>query len=243
MLPILDKINKGLFILIDPDEGDEKLWQSWIPNIQESTIDGLLIGGSFLTSSRFHRCVEIFKASKKPIILFPGSNAQLDKRADAILLLSLISGRNPDLLIGQHVQSSFALKESGIGIIPTGYILIDGGKPTTVSYISNTTPIPSDKPSLAAATALAGEQLGMKCIYLDAGSGALHPVSQDIISATRSQLQIPLIVGGGMRKVSDVERAWNAGANWVVVGNHAIENPTFLSELLWMKQKPILNER
>jgi putative glycerol-1-phosphate prenyltransferase len=237
-----NEFRQGLSILVDPDEGDIELWESWIPKISGSSIDALFIGGSFLISGRFHQCVQTLKKANKPIILFPGSNTQIDNKADAILLLSLISGRNPDLLIGQHVQSSFALKESGIQIISTGYILVDGGKPTTVSYISNTTPIPADKPGIAAATALAGEQLGMKCIYLDAGSGALNPVPIEMITLTKSQLQIPLIVGGGLRKIKDIEKAWEAGANWVVVGNHALENPAFLSEILWMKQKTIINE-
>ena len=190
----------------------------------------MLVGGSFLYRQNLHACLTALQSAKKPLIIFPGSNAQIDSAADGILLLSLISGRNPDLLIGQHVQSAMSLKMSGLSIYPTGYVLIDGGKPTTVSYISNTQPIPKDKPGLAAATALAGEQLGMKIIYLDAGSGAKEPVPIEMIASIRS-IGLPLIVGGGIRTIDGIRSAHEAGANVVVIGNKLEEDVDFLLDL------------
>jgi phosphoglycerol geranylgeranyltransferase len=233
--------NRALAILVDPDEGNPDTWVKLANQLKSSSLDYIFIGGSFLVKSNLKACIHLLRNAEKPLILFPGSSAQVDEDADGILLLSLISGRNPELLIGQHVQAAMNLKATGLPIIPTGYLLIDGGKPTTVSYISNTNPIPFDKPGIAAATALAGEQLGMKLIYLDAGSGAERCVSAEMISTARSWVQLPIVVGGGIRDKSGVEKAWSAGANIVVVGNHVMENPSFLSELLEMKRNTIFN--
>jgi phosphoglycerol geranylgeranyltransferase len=234
-------IKNGLALLVDPDDGNPTEWTILAGKIKASAIDVVLVGGSFLYHQNLHACLVALRTANKPLILFPGSNAQIDAAADGILLLSLISGRNPELLIGQHVQSAMTLKMSGLEIYPTGYILVDGGRPTTVSYISNTQPIPHDKPGLAASTALAGEQLGMKLIYLDAGSGAKNPVSREVIQLTRSFIQIPLIVGGGIRDKATIQSAWSAGANLVVIGNHAFENPAFMQEILALKKQPLFN--
>jgi putative glycerol-1-phosphate prenyltransferase len=178
----------------------------------------------------------IRKFSDQPVILFPGSNLHLDFDADAMLLLSLISGRNPEYLIGQHVPVAASIKRSGIETIPTGYILIDGGKSTSVSYLSFTQPIPNDKPDLVISTAIAGELLGLQVIYLEAGSGAAFPVPENIIRQVRKSIDIPLMVGGGIHTTDQVIRAMRAGADLVVVGNHIAENPGFLSEITGIRE-------
>jgi putative glycerol-1-phosphate prenyltransferase len=151
--------------------------------------------------------------------------------ADAILFLSLISGRNPDFLIGQHVISAPILKKSSLEILPTGYILVDSGKQTTVSYMSNTTPIPHDKPEIAACTAMAGEMLGLKLMYLDAGSGAQRAISPKMISIVRKSVDVPLIVGGGIRSANEAYEAMLAGADTIVIGNGIEKNPALLAEV------------
>jgi putative glycerol-1-phosphate prenyltransferase len=167
-----------------------------------------------------------------PIILFPGSPLQLSSQADALLLLSLISGRNAEYLIGNHVVAAPFLRESGIEIVPTGYMLINGGKQTSVSYMSNTQPIPADKPDIALATAMAGEMLGLKIIYLDAGSGAINPVPLNMIASIAAGVSIPVIVGGGIRTPDAVRNAYESGADVVVVGNATETNQSLLSELI-----------
>ncbi len=152
--------------------------------------------------------------------------------ADAILLLSLISGRNPDFLIGNHIHVSKAIKQSGMEVIPTGYMLIESGCITSVQYISNTTPIPSSKHDIAIATALAGQQLGLKAIYLEAGSGADYPVPQKLIEDVRREIELPIIVGGGLNTPEKVNRARLAGANMVVVGNALQNDATLLTRLV-----------
>jgi putative glycerol-1-phosphate prenyltransferase len=165
------------------------------------------------------------------VVIFPGHGSHICNKADGILLLSLVSGRNPELLIGQHVNAAMNLKQSGLQIIPTAYLLIDGGKSSTVSYITQTQPIPSDKPEIAAVTALAGTQLGMKCVYLDAGSGAIKPVQTGTILAVRNHCDAFLVVGGGIRTPSDARKAWESGADCIVVGNAIEENQEFLLQL------------
>ncbi len=224
----IEQVEKGLAILIDPDFGGPAHWERMVAITKRSSAQLIFIGGSFLHKAELERCIEIMRQAELPIILFPGSSQQVVDSADAILLLSLISGRNPEFLIGQHVQAARALKKSGLLILPTGYLLIDGGKPTTASYISNTQPLPADKPQLAAATALAGELLGMKLIYLDAGSGANYPVSMDVIASVRKEVNCPIIVGGGIKSQEQAEQAWMAGANWVVMGNIFEEDPSVL---------------
>jgi phosphoglycerol geranylgeranyltransferase len=194
----------------------------------EAKVDYIFAGGSLVISDHLDDCIsEIKKACSIPVLLFPGSPSQISKQADALLYLSLISGRNADYLIGQHVISAPFVKGSGLEIIPTGYMVIDGGAATTVSYISNASPVPSDKPEIAMCTAMAGELLGMKLIYMDAGSGAKKAISEDMISTVASHIDVPLIVGGGIR---DAEKAYlncKAGADVIVVGN-AIEKDTSL---------------
>lgn len=222
--------SRQLAVLIDPDKSQAKQLSRLVDYAQKGWIQYFFIGGSLLFKNEVEEVVEYLKTNTSiPVILFPGSPSQVVENADALLLLSLISGRNADLLIGRHVESAPILKHSSLEIIPTGYILIDGGKNTSVSYISNTTPIPSDKSDIAAATAMAGEMLGLKMIYLEAGSGALHPVPQKLILRVKQSIDIPLIVGGGIRSKEQLEIAFQSGANLVVVGT-AIEHDPELIE-------------
>jgi phosphoglycerol geranylgeranyltransferase len=223
---------KGLALLLDPDEVQLTASFGELLNAVDTNADFLLIGGSHLVEDQFHSLLkEVKNRVKIPIILFPGSNDQISSAADAIFLLSLISGRNPEYLIGQHVKAAFNLKRSGLEIIPTAYLLIDGGRATTASYMSNTNPIPRDKPSIASATALAGEQLGLKCIYLDAGSGAMQEVSREMIKDVRTHCSLPLIVGGGIRGELQMKSAFDAGADIVVIGTAFEQNPELLADL------------
>lgn len=228
----IDRLKKQIAVLIDPDKTDEKKLLQLLAAANKADIDFFLVGGSLLLKNNLEEIIHIIKKhSKKKVYLFPGNPSQISNNADGILLLSLISGRNADLLIGQHVQAAPILKQSKLNIISTGYILIESGTSTTVSYISNTTPIPANKPEIAVCTALAGEQLGLKVIYLEAGSGAQNPISKEIIKAVRKTVKLPIIVGGGIRNIAQIETAFNAGADIVVIGT-AIENDlNFLEEI------------
>lgn len=210
-------------LLLDPDKCDSQHLNKLLSIASESGVSMLMVGGSLVNANVDQFISEIKKCTNLPVVLFPGNALQFSAKADAILFLSLISGRNPDFLIGNHVIVSGAIKRSGVEVIPTGYILIDGGVQTSVQYMSSTMPIPSTKTDIAVATALAGEQLGLKLIYLEAGSGAKQPVPVEIIKAVKNEISVPLIVGGGLRTPEQVNAAWNAGADMVVVGN-ALEN-------------------
>lgn len=221
---------KLLAVLIDPDFGqDEAVLERTVQNACMAQTDLLFVGGSLLTSASFDHCVELVKRwSTKPVVLFPGSPAQLSRHADAVLFLSLISGRNPELLIGHHVTAAPTVKALGIEAVPTGYMLVDGGRPTTVSYVSQTVPIPHDKPGIAAATALAGELLGLRTIYLDTGSGAQRTVSPAMIAAVRQAVDLPLIVGGGIRDAATARALCEAGADVLVVGTAFEQDPELI---------------
>ena len=214
---------KSFALLIDPDNVDEATCLQTLQLAKEQGADYLFIGGSLITGNNLNQVVRMAKEhTTLPVILFPGSNLHIDTEADAILLLSLISGRNPDLLIGQHIIAAPILKRSTLEVLPTGYMLVDTGRQTTVSYISNTTPIPYDKTSVAACTAMAGEMLGLQLIYMDGGSGAAQPISNAMIYAVKKATEVPLIVGGGLDTPEKAIEALQAGADVVVVGN-AIE--------------------
>jgi putative glycerol-1-phosphate prenyltransferase len=224
---------KMIAVLIDPDSVSGEVALINICKLSnEAGVDLILVGGSLITNGFFDRCVQVIKENTGiPVLLFPGSIMQISHHADAILFLSLISGRNPELLIGKHVLAAPQLKNSSLEVIPTGYMLIDGGRITSVSYMSSTTPLPADKPAIAATTALAGEMLGLRCIYMDAGSGAQQPVPAAIIKAVREQVKAPIFIGGGMRTAQDVTNACKAGADIVVVGNAFEQNPGLIKEL------------
>ena len=215
---------KMLAVLVDPDFGaDEARLEQTVQNACMAKADLIFVGGSLLTSAAFDRCVQLVKQwGDRPVVLFPGSPAQLSKHADAVLFLSLISGRNPELLIGHHVTAAPTIRAMGIEAIPTGYMLVDGGKPTTVSYVSQTVPIPHDKSGIAAATAIAGELLGLRTIYMDTGSGAQRTVSPEMIAAVRKSVELPIIIGGGIRDVKTAQALCEAGAD-VLVGGTAFE--------------------
>lgn len=226
------KKQKSFAVLLDPDKLDDSDCKKMVKLGIDHKIDYFFVGGSLLTDDSLARTIALAKAqSTIPVVIFPGSNTQICKEADAILLLSLISGRNADALIGQHVIAAPILKQSGLEILSTGYMLVDCGRPTTVSYISNTTPIPYDKPSIAACTAMAGEMLGLKLIYLDGGSGALNPIGADMIRLVRKSVEAPIIVGGGINTREKAYNALMAGADVVVVGNGIEKNPELLSEV------------
>lgn len=222
-----------LGVLIDPDSvPDDDFLINLCNKAQESGADLILVGGSLITNGYFETCVQVIKQnSTLPVLIFPGSLMQISPDADAILFLSLISGRNPELLIGKQVLAAPQLKQSKLEVIPTGYMLIDGGRTTSVSYMSHTTPIPADKPAIAATTALAGTMLGLKVIYMDAGSGALNPVPASVIAAVNAQVDVPVFVGGGIRTVEQALAACNAGAHVIVVGNALEKDPALVAEL------------
>ena len=226
------KGKKQLAVLIDPDKADNALLDKQLVSLEKAGIELIFFGGSLLTKFELDERIAYIKArSSAKIILFPGSAQQISPAADAILFLSLISGRNPDLLIGQHVVAAPMIRQTKLEVLSTGYMLIDGGKPTTASYISGTLPLPADKPDIAQCTAMAGEMLGLQHIYLDAGSGAQNAISPDMIKAVRKAVDVPLIVGGGMRDVeAAVERA-EAGADVIVVGNATEKHPLIIEEI------------
>lgn len=223
---------KSLAVLLDPDKVEQNSFLDLLNHPSASTIDYYLVGGSLVTSYTHRAILATIRAhTNTPTILFPGNTLHIEPTADGILLLSLISGRNPEFLIGQHVISAPILKKSGLEILPTGYMLVDGGAQTTVSYISGTMPLPHDKPNVAACTAMAGEMLGLKLMYLDAGSGARHPVSADLIRAVRQAVDTPILVGGGINTAEKAHTALKAGADVIVVGNHLEQDTDFLTDL------------
>lgn len=223
---------KKVALLIDPDDFDPNLFVYDFSLFQENHIDFIFVGGSLVTSNHMQEVVGLVKKhSNLPCVLFPGNSIQIDASADAILFLSLISGRNPEFLIGQHVVSAPIIKRSQLEVLPTGYMLVNSGRATSVSYMSNTTPLPNDKPALAASTAMAGEMLGLQVLYMDAGSGADHPVSPRVIRAVRSVTNVPLIVGGGLDTKEKIKSAFDAGADVVVIGNGVQKNPGLLTEV------------
>jgi putative glycerol-1-phosphate prenyltransferase len=226
------KINqKGLAILIDPDQHGEKTNQIFELS-KKLNIQLFLVGGSLLSAGITEKCVsDLKKLGAKNVVLFPGNEIQLCKDADALLFMSLISGRNPEFLIGKQVVAAPWIKNSKIEPIPTGYMLIDSGNITSALYMSGTLPIPNNKPDIAAATALAGQYLGMQVIYLDAGSGAQNCVNSEIIQAVNTNSNCVLFVGGGIKSAEQALNAWNNGADYIVVGNGVFENTQILKEL------------
>jgi putative glycerol-1-phosphate prenyltransferase len=219
-------------VLVDPDKTSPKEMLKLAELCNESAVDYLFFGGSLVLIHRAEECIKAFKAeSDIPVVLFPGSPAQVTPFADALLYLSLISGRNPELLIGQHVVSAPIVKNSGLEVISTGYIVVDGGVQTTVSYISGSAPLPANKPDLALCTAWAGEMQGKHIIYMDAGSGAKNPITAEMIETVSSNIDIPLVVGGGIRNPEKVYENCRAGANVVVVGNAIEKDHGLIREL------------
>ena len=226
------KISKGIAVLIDPEKCDngEKLF-ALLDKAAFANVDYLFVGGSTVSRSEFQQTISAIRShSSLPLIIFPGSFHQISDEADAILFLSLISGRNPDFLIGHHIAAAQELSEMQIEVLPTGYILIDGGTKSSVAYVSQTTPIPNESLSIIRNTALAGKLLGMQLLYLDAGSGAKECVSEKCIHALRD-LGLPIIVGGGIREIDQMAALHKSGASVVVIGNKLEEDIDFLLDV------------
>jgi putative glycerol-1-phosphate prenyltransferase len=232
------KGTKQLAVLVDPDKTTRKKLHKICAYANENKVDYFFVGGSIISKGSMSEVIEVIKSySSIPVILFPGNASQVERTADAILFLSLISGRNPDLLIGQHVQSAPYIKACGLEAISTGYLLIDSGNVTTVQYVSNTKPIPHEKEDIAVSTAMAGEMLGLKLIYLEAGSGAIRPVSEAMIKKVRENIAVPLIVGGGIRTAEKAFENFKAGADIIVIGNALERNPELMCEIAETKIK------
>ena len=218
--------------MLDPDKIEQDALSTLLRRTINFPVDFFLVGGSLVTDYVHKEVITaIRRHCNTPIILFPGNPLHIEPSADAILFLSLISGRNPEFLIGQHVIAAPLLRKSGLEILPTGYMLVDSGMQTTVSYISGTMPLPHDKPGVAACTAMAGEMLGLKLMYLDAGSGARWPVTPAMIAAIRAAVDVPIIVGGGINSGEKAYEALKAGADMIVVGNGIEQDPELLPEL------------
>ncbi|GAB6282946.1 MAG: geranylgeranylglyceryl/heptaprenylglyceryl phosphate synthase [Ignavibacterium sp.] len=221
ILNVINKFGAAYFILIDPDKLPSENLKTFLKTCEESEIDGLLIGGSLMINNNFHQYIdEVKRNTKLPIIIFPSGVEHLSKSADAVLFISLISGRNPEFLIGKHISAAPIVKQLNLETISTGYILIDSGSTTTVEYISGTFPIPRNKNEIAIATALAGQYLGMKFIYLEAGSGADNYVPFEMIKSVTSSCEIPIIVGGGIKSPQVASQMVANGAKIIVTGNH-----------------------
>jgi putative glycerol-1-phosphate prenyltransferase len=232
---LLDAKSRGekrLAVLFDPDKLRLHQMERSLDLAIECGVDYFFIGGSLVVNDMLDELLsEIRRRCPIPLVLFPGNSFQLSYRADALLFLSLISGRNPELLIGQHVIAAPFLKMSPLEIISTGYILVDGGVTTAVQYMSNTIPIPAGKDDIAVCTALAGEMLGLKMIYLEAGSGARMPVAESMIESVSGAVGVPLITGGGIRTPEKVSANLHAGADLVVVGNKVEQDPGIIREM------------
>lgn len=221
---------KLLAFLLDPDfYGEEELPRT-IKLLQQTPPDLILVGGSIIASNIHDTIQRLKEHTSIPVVLFPGNVIQLSEKADGILFLSLISGRNPDLLIGSHVAAAPMIKNYHLETLSTGYILVDGGTRTSVEYISQTAPIPAQKTNIAVATALAGEMLGLQLIYLEAGSGASTPVPVEMVKSVKKAIKTPLIVGGGLNTSKKIRSACEAGADIIVIGNALEKEPSLLKE-------------
>jgi putative glycerol-1-phosphate prenyltransferase len=217
---ITKSAGKQFAVLVDPEQCEEAMLNRLITLAGEAAVDYIFVGGSLLVNDGLDQCIRLIKKETRlPVVLFPGNEMQVHGMADAILLLSLISGRNPEMLIGKHVVAAPYIRSSGLEVLPTGYMLIESGNATSVLYMSNTRPIPRDKDDIAVCTAMAGEMLGLKLIYMDAGSGAEYPVPAGMIRKVKASIAVPLIVGGGIVRPEIAAESCRAGADMIVVGN------------------------
>ena len=232
ILEAISQGEKGLAVLIDPDKMQVENVKTFIEKVNETKTDYLFVGGSIVEDKATEAIVsEIKKYTQLPVVIFPGDVTQITGKADALLFLSFISGRNSDYLIGKHVEAVKRLQYTNLEVIPTGYLLIENGKQTSVEKVSHTKPMSRDHIQQIADTAKAGELLGMKLIYLEAGSGASHPISEEIIKSVKQILNIPLIVGGGIRTLEKLETAYNSGADIAVIGTAFEEDERFFDKL------------
>lgn len=227
-----NKRSKQFAVLIDPDKVTPDSLKLRVEQANEAGVDFFLVGGSLLIDNRLEQSIHIINQNSEiSTVIFPGDNMQINDNADAILLLSLISGRNPDLLIGKHVISAPYIKQSQLEVLPTGYMLIESGNNTTALYMSNSLPIPYTKNDIASCTAMAGEMLGLKIIYMDAGSGAQNPISSEMIKEVSENIATPLIIGGGIRTPEKAVESCKAGADLIVVGNAIEKNDSFIAKM------------
>lgn len=234
-MSVFDKLTKavkdkgaGFIILIDPDRKNDKKLETLVENANRSDVDAIFVGGSLMMDGGYHdRVARIKDVAKIPVIFFPGSVGQINEYYDAMLFMSVISGRNPHYLIGEQVIAAPIVKDLALEAIPTGYMLLDGGSATTVEFMSGSLPIPLDRPDIAVAHALAGQYLGMKLLYLEAGSGAKYPVPVETIKQVASETNVSLIVGGGIRTPKAAAERVKAGASFIVAGT-AIEKTSEL---------------
>jgi putative glycerol-1-phosphate prenyltransferase len=224
---------KQLAVLLDPDKLElNELFLKQIHLFESNNIDFFFVGGSIVEESHFENTIEFLsKHSKTPIILFPGAHYQIHKEADAVLFLSLISGRNPEYLIGQQVKASKSIEQIQLETIATGYILVDGGRMSTTAYVTQTQAIPRNEIDICVSTALAAKLMGMQAIYLEAGSGAHFSVPTNMIRAVKKEVKLPLIVGGGIRSKEDAQTIFDAGADIIVIGNALEKNPELIGEI------------
>ncbi len=222
--------DKSVALLLDPDKVTDDGLRDIIAIAAENGTDYIMAGGSITFNSTDNLIEKVKSLCRIPVVLFPGNLLQLSRKADAILLLSLISGRNPELLIGNHVIAAPYLRDIREKLISVGYILVGCGSKTSVEYISQTEAIPPDKTDIVVATALAGEMLGLDMIYLEGGSGALNPVPSAIIKAVRDEISIPLAAGGGLRSRKEIRDAFLAGADLVILGNGCEKNPSLIAD-------------
>jgi len=232
-----DRSRKRFALLVDPDKYDDRSLDELIRHLNQDPPDLLLVGSSILFEPIEITITALKLGTHIPVFIFPGNIIQLSDRADGILFLSLISGRNPEFLIGNHVLAAPHLHRSGIEVIPTGYMLIENGKSTSVEYMSNSKPIPAGKTEIAVATAMAGEMLGMKSIYLEAGSGADNKVGPDMIRAIRKNISLPLIVGGGINSTESAREVYKAGADMIVVGTAVEKQPSLVKEFCVLRDE------
>ena len=229
---VFDNNKKMFAFLIDPDRAKVNNLKETAELAQKSGVDVFFVGGSLLTNDSLDECITLLKQETDiPVIIFPGNAMQINAKADALLFLSLISSRNPEMLIGRHVIAAPYLKAAKLETIPTGYMLIDSGKPTAASYMSNSFPIPYDKNDIAVCTAMAGEMLGLKLIYMDAGSGSASSISESMICRVKENINIPLIIGGGIRNIATAKMLYNAGADCLVIGNAIEKDSSIIREM------------
>ncbi len=245
LLQIRNRKGSGYIVLIDPDKRTEAETLQTVETCAESGVDAIFVGSSLLLSNRFNSTIQTIKRDYDiPVIIFPGSTIQLSEYADAVLFLSLISGRNPEYLIGAQVLGAPIIRKMGLEAIPTGYMLIESGKTTSAEFMSHSMPIPRDKNDIAVAHAMAGEYLGMKMIYLEAGSGAIYSVPEGMIEAVTGYISIPVIVGGGLRTPEDARKKVEAGAAFIVTGNILEQDQSLslireFSEAVHWKESPV----
>lgn len=228
----------AIAVLIDPEkQQDASQLVAFVRKAELAKVDFFFIGGSTVTRNELEFTLTILKEQTHlPLIIFPGSWQQISEKADAILYLSLLSGRNPDYLIGHHVQSAPELFAMDLEVISTAYLLIDGGTRSSVAYVSQTTPIPQHQKTIVKHTAMAAKMMGKQLIYLDAGSGAAQSVPLEMIKELKG-IDLPIIIGGGVREVDKINQMHEAGANIVVIGNKLEEDADFFLDLIALKQE------